>query len=227
MLVRLRFSDLQKSHLSSWQLDDHTLRGLTWRAKTCNTATPFGILLSGLLSCGSLTWVHRYLQALDKLYSRDSLDLIDFAIPAFDSQGVPVQPYDAMTYAEALYYLRFYLSLPWSSQGSQIDLDTSSYSVHGLKATVLSWAAQANLPEEDRRIHGKHKPAQLSVQLYSRDDILGSIRVQTALISQIVQGWAPSHSFGPRRTETFGRASVFFGKVSQRQRAFGMAIFSL
>ena len=187
----LRFSDLQRSHLSSWQLDDHTLRGLTWRAKTCNTATPFGILLSGLLSCGSLTWVHRYLQALDKLYSRDSLDLIDFAIPAFDSQGVPVQPYDAMTYAEALYYLRLYLSLPWSSQGSQIDLDTSSYSVHGLKATVLSWAAQANLPEEDRRIHGKHKPAQLSVQLYSRDDILGSIRVQTALISQIVQGWRP------------------------------------
>ena len=187
----LRFSDLQRSHLSSWQLDANSLRGLTWRAKTCNSATPFGILLSGILSCGSWTWVHRYLQALDQLYLGESLDLIDFAIPAFDSNGVPVKPYDAMTYAEALYYLRLYLSLPWSSQGSQMAFNTSSYSVHGLKATVLSWAAQANLPEEDRRVHGKHKPAQLSVQLYSRDDILGSLRVQTNLISQIVKGWRP------------------------------------
>lgn len=31
----------------------------------------------------------------------------------------------------------------------------------------------------------------MSVQLYSRDDILGSIRVQSALIEQITQGWRP------------------------------------
>ena len=187
----LRFSDIQRSHLATWQLDSQTLRGLTWRAKTCHAATPFGIVLSGLLSCGTKTWVHRYLQVLDDMYAAESPEVIDFAIPAFDKTGSPVIPFDAMTYAEALFYIRLYLTLPWSSQGSQLSIDASSYSVHGLKATVLSWAAQANLPEEDRRVHGKHKPSQMSVQLYSRDDILGSLRVQSALITQIAQGWRP------------------------------------
>ena len=84
------------------------------------------------------------------------------------------------------------MTLPWSVVSSQLTLDISSYSLHGLKATLLSWAAQANLSETDRRMHGKHKPAQMSVQLYSRDDIEGSIRLQTALISRIVQGWRPT-----------------------------------
>ena len=166
----LRFSDIQRSHLATWQLDSKTLRGLTWRAKTCHTATPFGIVLSGLLSCGTKTWVHRYLEVLDSLYAAENPETIDFAIPAFDKNGSPVVPFDAMTYAEALFYIRLYMKLPWSSQGAQLSIDASSYSVHGLKATILSWAAQANLPEEDRRVHGKHKPSQLSVQLYSRDD---------------------------------------------------------
>ena len=161
------------------------------RAKTCHAATPFGIVLSGLLSCGTKTWVHRYLQVLDAMYAIESLETIDFAIPAFDKNGSPVVSFDAMTYAEALFYIRLYLMLPWSSQGSQLSIDASSYFVHGLKATILSWAAQTNLPEKDRRVHGKHKPSQLSVQLYSRDDIIGSLRVQSALISQIAQGWRP------------------------------------
>ena len=39
----LRFSDLQRCRLSTWQLDSTSLRGLTWRAKTCNSSTPFGV----------------------------------------------------------------------------------------------------------------------------------------------------------------------------------------
>ena len=60
----------------------------------------------------------------------------------------------------------------------------------------MSWAAQADLSPEDRRMHGKHKPAQLSVQLYSRDDIIGSLRLQHALIDKISQGWRPSTPLG-------------------------------
>ena len=61
----LRFGDVQRSHLGTWQLDGLALRGLTWRSKTSNSATPFGICISGLLSKGTLSWIHRYLQTLD------------------------------------------------------------------------------------------------------------------------------------------------------------------
>ena len=188
----LRFSDAQRSHLSTWQLDQSSLRGLTWRAKTCNTSTPFGVTLAGLLSRGSLTWIHRFLQTLESLYAGQDSHVIDFTIPAFHQAEVPTQPFEAMSYSEALYYMRFYMQLPWSGNSLATQVNTSSYSVHGLKTTLLSWAAQANLPEEDRRLHGKHKASQTSVQLYSRDDILGSLRLQNALIQRIQQNWRPA-----------------------------------
>lgn len=188
----LRFSDLQRSQLQSWFLDEESLRGLTWRAKTCSTATPFGVCNSGLLSQGNWTWVHKYLQTLDRMYASQPLNSIDFALPAFRDQEVPCQPFDAMTYAEALYYIRYYMQLPWSHRPGSLQVPTSSYTVHGLKATLLSWAAQTEISPDDRRMHGKHKPAQMSVQLYSRDDIIGSIRLQKTLISHILQGWRPS-----------------------------------
>ena len=192
----LRFSDLQRSQLSSWVLDKDSLRGLTWRAKTCSTATPFGVCIHGLLSQGNWTWVHKYLQTLDRLYGDQDPDQIDFAIPSFQHRDQPCIPFDAMTYSEALYYARFYMQLPWSPNASQLQVDPSSYTIHGLKATLLSWAAQTDISPEDRRMHGKHKPSQMSVQLYSRDDIIGSLRLQTSLISRIEQGWRPTTPLG-------------------------------
>ena len=192
----LRFSDMQRTSLSTWFLDDQSLRGLTWRAKTCSTSTPFGVALTGLLSQGNFTWVHRYLQALDHIYANQTAESVDFAIPAFQDKDTPVIPADAMTYAEALYHLRYFMQLPWSQSAHSCQVDPTSYTVHGLKAKLLSWAAQADLSPEDRRMHGKHKPAQMSVQLYSRDDIIGSLRLQQALIAKISQGWRPSTPLG-------------------------------
>ena len=192
----LRFSDMQRTSLTTWFLDERSLRGLTWRAKTCNTSTPFGVVLTGLLSQGNFTWVHRYLQALDHVYADQPAESIDFAIPAFQDQDTPVIPADAMTYAEALYHVRYFMQLPWSQSSLSLQVDPTSYTVHGLKATLLSWAAQADLSPEDRRMHGKHKAAQMSVQLYSRDDIIGSLRLQQALIEKISQGWRPSTPLG-------------------------------
>lgn len=188
----LRFSDAQRSQLSTWQLDRTSLRGLTWRAKTCNTSTPFGVTLAGVLSHGSLTWVHRFLMTLESMYEGQNPCEIDFTIPAFHQSESPRQPFEAMSYSEALYYIRFYMQLPWSGSPLATQVNSSSYSVHGLKTTLLSWAAQANLPEEDRRLHGKHKASQTSVQLYSRDDIVGSLRLQNALIQKIQQQWRPA-----------------------------------
>ena len=187
----LRFGDIQRSHLETWQLDSTALRGLTWRSKTSNSATPFGICISGLLSKGTLAWIHRFLQTPDTIYSSLDISTIDFALPSFGDRDEPIWPPQAMPYGEALYFLRFFMKLPWSSSSTSQQLSADHYTIHGLKCTLLSWACQLGLSEEDRRQHGKHKPAQQSVSLYSRDDVVGSLRLQQQLITQIGQGWRP------------------------------------
>ena len=187
----LRFSDLQRSYLDSWRLDSTSLRGLCWRSKTCNQSTPFGIKLAGFLSVGAFTWVHRYLMVLDQMYALELSQSIDFAIPSFGGGAHPMYPFTAMPYGEALYFLRTLLQLPWRTKTCEHIPSGMSYSIHGLKATMLSWAAQAQVDESDRRMHGKHKAQSQSVQLYSRDDILGSLRLQQTLIQKVQSGWRP------------------------------------
>lgn len=187
----LRFSDMQRSHLSTWRLDDSSLRGLTWRAKTTHSATPFGIILAGWLSSGSFTWVHKFLLALDSLYQSCPPESVDFAIPSFGDAELPAEPFQAMSYTEALFYLRKYMRIPWSSGLGDLSIQPSHYSIHGLKATLLSWGAQLNLSEADRRMDGKHRPSNASVTLYSRDDIVGSLRLQNAILTHITEGWRP------------------------------------
>ena len=187
----LRFSDLQRSYLDSWRLDSTSLRGLCWRSKTCNQSTPFGIKLAGFLSVGAFTWVHRYLMVLDQMYALELSQSIDFAIPSFGGGAEPMYPFTAMPYGEALYFLRTLLQLPWRTKTCEPIPSGMSYSIHGLKATMLSWAAQAQVDEADRRMHGKHKAQSQSVQLYSRDDILCSLRLQQTLIQKVQSGWRP------------------------------------
>ena len=83
------------------------------------------------------------------------------------------------------------MTLPWSAAVTSQGLSSDHYTIHGLKCTLLSWACQLGLSEEDRRQHGKHKPAQQSVSLYSRDDVVGSLRLQQQLVEQICRGWRP------------------------------------
>ena len=46
------------------------------------------------------------------------------------------------------------------------------YPLYGLKATLLSWSAEAGLPKSDRRILGGHvKPGDRSVLDYSRAEL--------------------------------------------------------
>ena len=91
----------------------------------------------------------------------------------------------------SIIFLRFFMTLPWSAAVTSQGLSSDHYTIHGLKCTLLSWACQLGLSEEDRRQHGKHKPAQQSVSLYSRDDVVGSLRLQQQLVEQICRGWRP------------------------------------
>lgn len=184
----LRFGDIQRCHLSTWMLDDSSLRGLTWRAKTCSTSTPWGVVISGFLSKGSWTWVHRYLQCLDHLYSSLDQEAIDFVFPSFTEDGNLVWPPQAMTHGEAYYFLRKYLHLPWKQTPLQLSDQFRSYTIHGLKATLISWAAQCEISEEYRRLHGKRKGGLTSTGLYSRDDVLGSLKLQSQLVRRVQEG---------------------------------------
>ena len=110
----MRFADLQRTYLSSLAYNMTSLRGLSYRTKTCKSGCPFGLLCRGLLSSGSYTWVHRYLQEIDSLYSQFGRqpNEIDFIVPSLDQLGQEECP-GPMTYPEALHYCRYFLSLPW------------------------------------------------------------------------------------------------------------------
>ena len=115
---------------------------------------------------------------MDKLYNGMDAHEIDFTLPSFGGHDSPVLPLQAMSYGEALHFLRQFMRLPWSSASTVLDLSPDHYTIHGLKCTLLSWACQLGLSEEDRRQHGKHRSAQQSVALYSRDDVVGRLRLQ-------------------------------------------------
>ena len=126
----------------------------------------------GFLSHGSFNWLHKFLRTLDRVYHEHGQDMsIDFLFPSCkdDSIRLPIQ---AMQYAECLYFLRKYLRIFWHKSSSEdVTLSAQSYTVHGLKFTLLSYAAQLQLPDEMRRIQGKHRAVQASTRLYSRDDV--------------------------------------------------------
>lgn len=71
--------------------------------------------------------------------------------------------------------------------------EARQYSLHSLKATVLSWSRQCNIPEDMRAEQGHHKhgSARASVRLYGRDDVWGAVRLQRVLHEQLRSGWRP------------------------------------
>lgn len=186
----LRYSDLQRTSPTSLQWDGTTLRGLAWRTKTSCAGTPFGALACGFLSIGSYNWLYKWLVHLDRVLASSSMPSIDFMIPSVGPEGVrnPVTP---MSYAESLFFLRHFLTLPWKK--CPLDLGTSpqSYTIHGLKSTLISWATQLDLPDEHKRLQGKHQSRNSSTRLYSRDDVHGALKLQQAIVKAVQEGWKP------------------------------------
>ena len=186
----MRFGDLQRTKLSSLSYDGSSLRGLAFKTKTSKSGCPFGIVCQGFLSHGSFTWVHRLLQELDALYAGLSPSDIDFVFPSLDHLDSSFP--EPMSYGEALFLCRKFLSLPWRQHSMDFGLASASYTVHGLKSTFLSWANQLQIDPELRRLQGKHKDPLQSTRLYSRDDVSGSLQLQRQIIDKVHGGWRPS-----------------------------------
>ena len=190
----MRFGDLQRMMVQTMQYDGLTLRGLSWRTKTCVHGVPWGIHCGGFLSVGSHHWVHKYLTTLDSILVNHNPNSIDYLIPSMAEEG-PRTPLTAMSYLEALYFVRRYLELPWRTQKLNF-ADVSHYTVHGLKSTFISWASQLGISPELRRLQGKHKDPMQSTRLYSRDDVDGSLKLQREIVSHVQKGWKPHTPLG-------------------------------
>ena len=176
----MRFGDIQRIMLGRVQYDGNTLRGVSWKTKTCNSGVPFGIICKGFLSKGTHHWVHKFLTCLDSVMCHQHSESIDFLLPSFQGDAVR-EPLIAMPYSEALFHLRAFMVLPWRSVQLQF-ANATHYTIHGLKSTFLSWSAQLRIDHKD--------PLQ-STRLYSRDDIEGALHLQEELCSQIIGGWRP------------------------------------
>ena len=186
----LRFADLQRTAPTSLQWDGAILRGLAWRTKTSSAGTPFGAVAAGFLSTGTYNWLYKFLITLDEVLTQYGSADIDFMLPSIGPSGlrVPLQP---MSYAEGLYFLRRFLSLPWKQKPLSVGTSPSWYTIHGLKSTLISWATQLDLSDEHKRLQGKHQARNSPTRLYSRDDVHGAIKLQQTLIQAIHGGWKP------------------------------------
>ncbi len=188
----LRFADSQRCNIEGLCYTDQVLRGICWQTKTVSKLA-WGLIGQGFLSHGSFNWLHKFLRTLDRVYHEHGQDMsIDFLFPSCtdDSIRLPIQ---AMQYAECLYFLRKYLRMFWhKSSSDDVALSAQSYTVHGLKSTLLSYAAQLQLPDEMRRIQGKHRAVQASTRLYSRDDVSSALHLQRIIREKVLGGWRPS-----------------------------------
>lgn len=186
----LRFADMQRTAPSSLQWDGTSLRGLAWRTKTSCAGTPFGALACGFLSQGSYNWLFKFLVHLDGVLAEAGIADIDFLVPSIGPEGIraPLRP---MSYAESLFFLRHFLRLPWKKSPLDLGIAPQSYTIHGLKSTLISWATQLDLPDEHKRLQGKHQSRNSSTRLYSRDDVHGALSLQKAVVKAVHEGWKP------------------------------------
>ena len=137
----LRYSDLQRVTVSSVVCSTTEIRGISWRTKTCSKGQPWGARASGFLSVGTATWMSRFIREWDSILAAQSEGDLDFVIPQFQD-GVLVQPFQPLSYPSALHWFRYFLTIPWKRSSLTSSIDAGSYSIHGMKATVLSWASQ-------------------------------------------------------------------------------------
>ena len=185
----LRFADVQRCSPASLTLEGHVLRGTCWSTKTTARGQPWGILACGATGeRDSPAWAARWLSALQE-WSAARQEAPDFLLPhcMIDVRGKACRVgHGPMNYGLALLLMR-------RSLLGCIGPSSSSYSLHSLKTTVLSWARQCCLSEENRAEQGHHRPpsGRQSVRLYSRDDVWGALRVQQTIVSRLREGWRP------------------------------------
>eukprot|EP00435_Cladocopium_sp_Y103_P030947 s3386_g7.t1 len=190
----LRFADAQRMNMRSLVLSEDELRGMVWRSKTRSSGHPFGVISSGLCSIGSFTWLVKFLRTLDTFLADHDMEHCDFLIPHLSEEGTLLSP-EPMDYAAAMKVFRFMLQTPWKSLKGPHPLAalTLNYTLHSLKATLLSFGPQLGslVADDDRLQQGHHADPRKSLHLYGRDSVWGSLRYQRIVIEQVRSGFRP------------------------------------
>ena len=183
----LRFSDSQRTPLTSMVLGQGSLRGICEKTKTTHRGQPFGLVTCGFLSFGSEDWCTKYLRILDTVWCDSGIASLDSLFIQWD--GAHIQ---TLSYAAALNLLRHMLPCPWRSGESPLAGLQINFAMHSLKTTLLACAVQVpDLTEEQRMLQGHHK-RNTSLRVYSRDEVFGQLSLQRHIISKVHQGWRPT-----------------------------------
>eukprot|EP00435_Cladocopium_sp_Y103_P041829 s3000_g11.t1 len=188
----LRFSDAQRIEMTRMVLTDSELRGVIWRSKTTTLGMPFGATNSGLLSKGAHSWMWKFIRTMDSVLHQNNASDVDFLLPHCDMEQVQL-PLIPMTYATALFHLRRLIHCPWrSSSNPMLGLDLN-FTLHSLKATLLSWGPQLAMHTntEQRLQQGHHVSQSSSSAVYSRDNVWGALDFQRQIVQQVRSGWRP------------------------------------
>ena len=102
-----------------------------------------------------------------------------------------IKPLIPMSYSQTLKWFRYFCTIPWRHSQSLPISAPHNYTVHSLKSTTLSWAAQlaqqGHVTEEQRHLQGHHRRG--SMRLYSRDDTAGQLALQATLLLQVRKGY--------------------------------------
>ncbi|CAL1127580.1 unnamed protein product [Cladocopium goreaui] len=204
----LRFSDAQRLDLQKIIYHDGTMRGVIWRSKTAVSGMPLAVAAEGFLSKGSHNWLWKFLTVLDTVLAKSGLSDVDFLLPLMDEDG-PVYPLQPMDYATALFYLRKFLGCPWSQRPDPLQHLKLNFTLHSLKATLLSWGPQLHekVTPEQRLSQGHHSDPNSSLDTYSRDVVWTSLTYQRKMIQEVQSGWRPAIA------QHRGRMVVFYSFV--------------
>ena len=191
----LRSAALQRISFETLVVTPDEVRGICWKTKTTHCGQPLGAICSCFLPVGSSNWLLVFLKTWDECFSSiDNVTQIDYIVPMMDDRGfsIPLQP---MSYPRAFSLFRYYIKLPWKTSSPLGKLNPANYTLHGIKATLLSWPSQLRhqgvVTMEMCRIQGHRKPIQQSVSLYSREDVLGQLELQRRLVTEIHWGFRP------------------------------------
>ncbi|CAL1165786.1 unnamed protein product [Cladocopium goreaui] len=204
----LRFSDAQRLDLQKIIYHDGTMRGVIWRSKTAVSGMPLAVAAEGFLSKGSHNWLWKFLTVLDTVLAKSGLSDVDFLLPLMDEDG-PIYPLQPMDYATALFYLRKFLGCPWSQRPDPLQHLKLTFTLHSLKATLLSWGPQLHekVTPEQRLSQGHHSDPNSSLDTYSRDVVWTSLTYQRKMIQEVQSGWRPAIA------QHRGRMVVFYSFV--------------
>ena len=182
----LRYADLQRIQVTSLNLAIGALRGTCRMTKTTRSGQPFAVVTSGFVGDSpQSSWIYVWLKALQAAVYRSYPFCPDFIIPVLDHYHSPTGN-APLPYAAALKALRWAAQTPWGKPTLSAE-QAHQLTLHSLKVTFLSAAAQLRLPESSRKLQGNHTGG--SVQLYSRDDTIEALWVQSQVASAVRNGW--------------------------------------